>query len=93
MHDSGNMVLPVVAEIPSDLPLQYYFSKYGIQWDEFALPPGEIRRANVIVNRDWAQTVESVLRARGIATAFPEPARSLILELRGAAVYQVLVDQ
>jgi hypothetical protein len=55
-------------------------------------PPGEIRRAIVIVNLDWAQTVDGVLRARGITATPPDSAKSLILELPGAAIYSVVVS-
>jgi hypothetical protein len=39
LRDSGYMAVPVVAEVPSNMPLHYYLSKHGVQWDEFAAPP------------------------------------------------------
>ena len=94
LYDSGYMAGPVLAMIPSDLPLQYYLAKHGFQWDQWALPlGGAVRSATVVVNRDWAQTVDSVLRARGITAALPDSAKHLIWESPGAAIYAVTIDR
>ena len=90
---SGLLSEHLIAQTPSELPINYYFNKHDcpLNYLNRVARPGE--KVVVIVNQDWGQTVESVLQANGGTAAPPESARKLFFEMPGVAVYSMTLNE
>ncbi len=76
----------IVAQVPSDFPLIYYFKKRDLPIEHFDVENAESRMF-VVVNHIWSQTLEGVLThaplPKSIDWTPPEP----VAHFRGATLY------
>jgi Dolichyl-phosphate-mannose-protein mannosyltransferase len=77
----------VIATVPSDVPLIYWFHRLGVPDASLRRDPATARRMFVVVNSSERQTLDFVLREKGIA-ADPRNARRVRVAESGV-VYEV----
>jgi len=80
----------VVAALPSDVPLLYYFRKEGVQTGYLNAP--KPKRLLVVVNAISGDTVQKVLAMSNIAHPPDQPAK-LLIRVDSASLYELILPQ
>lgn len=80
----------VVAALPSDVPLLYYFRKEGVQTGYLNAP--NPKRLLVVVNAVSGDTVDKVLAMANIAYPHDQPSK-LLIRVDSASLYELLPPQ
>ena len=79
----------VVAQSPIATPLQYYFQAYGLPPGSFDYQAADPQKLWVVVSRRYDQTVESVLRRRGLDAYIPDTPGTPAYQYKHIAVYEL----
>ena len=79
----------VVAQSPISTPLQYYFQQYGLPLDSFDTHKGEVHKLWVVASRRYDQTVESVLKRRGLEARMPGTPPNPAYQYKHISVYEL----
>ena len=79
----------VVTQSPIATPLQYYFQQYRLPPGSFDYQAAEPHKLWVVVSRRYDQTVESVLRRRGLDAYIPDTPGTPAYQYKHIAVYEL----
>ncbi len=79
----------VVTQSPITTPLQYYFQQYRLPPGSFDYQAADPQKLWVVVSRRYDQTVESVLRRRGLDAYIPDTPGTPAYQYKHIAVYEL----
>jgi len=79
----------VVTQSPIATPLQYYFQQYRLPPGCFDYQAADPQKLWVVVSRRYDQTVESVLRRRGLDAYIPDTTGTPAYQYKHLALYEL----
>jgi hypothetical protein len=79
----------VAVQSPISIPLQYYFQQSGLPSDPFDTQATQAQKVWVVVSRRYDQTLESVLKRRGLEALMPGTPPSPAYQYKHISVYEL----